>query len=128
MVAHWVSKYVGLPFEKYNCWQLMCLIYKNEFNIILPDFSKEYSDAMDREKIKQIYNRELQGRFVKLEEQKLYGFVVLRMSGQPWHCGLVVDQNIMLHTERKVDAVIENFSHKLWRARLIGFYEYNQRS
>ena len=124
MIPKWVGKYIGLPFEEYNCWQLMCLIYRNEFDIELPDFKGEYSNALDAKKIEAIYNRELLSRFTKIDVQKQFCFVVIRMDGQPWHCGLVIDKNIMLHTDRGIDCVHQDFNTLEWKHRVIGYYEY----
>ena len=126
MIPKWVGKYIGLPFEQYNCWQLMCEVYNTEFDISLPHFENEYENSKDAKNIKAIYEREFK-RFKKIEHQKDFCFIVIRMQGQPWHCGLVVDTNVMLHTERGIGAVCQRFNTLEWKNRVIGYYEYQSK-
>ena len=42
---HWVSKYIGLPYEagargpeRVDCWGLACMVYAQEFGIVLPQY------------------------------------------------------------------------------------------
>jgi cell wall-associated NlpC family hydrolase len=123
MIPDWVQKYIGLEFEDYNCWQLVALIYKREFNIEIPTYEDEYKNALDRDAIAEIYARELQV-WVKTDEPKVPDVVVCRVKGQPWHAGTMVTPGIMLHTQRHLNAIIEHYDRFTWKNRIIGFYRY----
>ena len=125
MLPSWVSKYVGLPFEEYNCWQLVCLVYKNELNIILDDYKNEYHNAIDRENIASIYTREMHRTYIKIDNPQAFDVVVCRVRGQPWHTGIVIESNQMLHTQRYINAVVEYYDRFNWKNRILGFYRYN---
>ena len=125
MLPSWVKKYVGLSFEEYNCWQLVCLIYKNELNIILDTYKNEYYDPLDRENIGSIYAREMAHTYIKIDKPKMFDVVVCRVRGQPWHTGTVIAPNEMLHTQRYINAVVERYDQFTWKNRILGFYRYN---
>jgi len=126
MIPGWVEKYVGLPFEEYNCWQLICLVYRNEFKINLPTYENEYTDALDAKKIKKIYERELK-IWTSIKTPQPPDLIICRVRGQPWHTGIVIAQNEMLHTQRYSNAVIERYDRFTWKNRIIGFRRHNQR-
>ena len=106
MIPAWVSQYIDLPFEKYNCWQLICLVYSEQFNIDIPSFDDEYVHALDAENINTIYQREMQ-LWQPVTAPALGDIIVLRVGGQPWHAGLVLTARDMLHTEKKLNSEIE---------------------
>ena len=123
MIPSWVEKYVGLPFEIYNCWQLICLVYKKEFNTLIPTYENEYDDALDKEKISKIYARELK-LWVKTDVPKPPDIVVCRVKGQPWHAGIMLDEGTMLHTLKHVNAIVEHYDRFVWKNRVLGFWRY----
>ena len=124
MLPSWVKKYVGLPFEKYNCWQLVCLVYKNELNIILDTYKNEYHDSCDRENIASIYTREMHQVYFKVDKPQSFDVAVCRVRGQPWHTGIVIEPNEMLHTQLHIDAVVQRYDQFTWKNRILGFYRY----
>ena len=120
----WVKNYIGLDFDKANCWQLVCRVYKEQFNIELPFLDNEYQNSQDRNNIKNLYNREIPRAWQKVHPPVCGDVIVLRIQGQPWHCGIVIANNHMLHTQKGLQAVIEKFSNMIWKQRIIGFYRY----
>ena len=43
-MMHWLAKYIGLPHAPggrgpfaFDCWGILCLVYANEYGIVLPD-------------------------------------------------------------------------------------------
>ena len=122
----WTSKYIGLPFEKYNCWQLLCKIYREQFGIALPTYDDEYLNALDRGNIKMLYEREVPISWTKCKTPQIGDAVLMRLRGQPWHVGVVVSRDSMIHTERGLEAVIERFTGPNWKNNIIGFYRYDR--
>lgn len=119
----WAGKYVNLPFKKYNCWQLICLIYKEQFDTIIPTYQNEYKNALDKRRIKEIYAREL-NIWTRVKRPRLGDVIVFNVNAQPWHAGLIISTKDMLHTEHKLESVIERYSGLIWRHRIVGYYQY----
>ena len=82
-IPDWSGNYTGLPFEQYNCWQLICLVYFEQFDLTIPTYVDEYQDALDKTNIKKIYDREL-NIWHKIALPLTGSVIVLRVEGQPW--------------------------------------------
>ena len=122
-IPEWVADYIGIPFEEKNCWQLVCMVYDQKFGIHLCDYALEYKNAIDKENIRRIYQREL--KIWQKVETPLFGdVIVLEIQGQPWHAGIVVSKQFMLHTERKIESVVESYNGLIWKNKIIGYYRY----
>lgn len=124
MFPKWVNEYIGLEFERANCWQLICKVYKEQFGIELPFLDDKYASAMDRKSIKNLYNSEIPRVWRRVESPVIGDAIVMRIMGQPWHVGVIVSSEFMLHTQKGLHAVIEKFTSLIWRHRIIGFYHY----
>ena len=126
-IPEWVAPYVNLPFADYNCWQLVCLVYDKQFNKKIETYQTEYKDAFDKNSIKKIYQREL-NVWQKADTPKLGDVIVLNVNAQPWHAGLIVANNLMLHTERNLESVIERFNGIIWKQKIVGYYRYCEKT
>jgi cell wall-associated NlpC family hydrolase len=124
-IPKWVSDYVNIPFDTCNCWQLVCKIYKEQFGKIIPAYENEYKSSTDKNNIKKIYDRELQ-IWKRLNAPVLGCVIVCKIKNQPWHAGIVVSRDSMLHTEKDLYSVIERFNGLVWKNKIIGFYRYNE--
>lgn len=120
----WADKYVGADYRRFNCWQLVCLVFRNEFNIGLPTYEGQYRNECDGRRIARLHRREAILRWRPVERPQLGDVLSLRTLGRPWHVGLVLDQNLMLHTDKGIDATIEKYSGPGWRHRVLGCYRY----
>jgi cell wall-associated NlpC family hydrolase len=125
MIPAWVSQYIGVPFEKFNCWQLVCKVYREQFDINLPNLDSEYVDSLDRKNIKKLYERELYLNWRQKEKPDVGDTIVLTIKNQPWHVGIVVSKNKMLHTELRLESIIERFVGPMWQNNIVGFYCYD---
>jgi cell wall-associated NlpC family hydrolase len=127
MIPHWVNDYIGLPFEEFNCWDLFRKVYREQFNIHLPDFKNEYNSHMDGRRIKKIMRRELYLNWSKKEIPKIGDGIALNIRDEPWHVGIVVSDESMLHTYNKISSCIESFKGPMWQNNIVGFYRYDPR-
>jgi hypothetical protein len=122
-IPAWSKNFTGLLFEEYNCWQLICLIYFEQFGLQIPTYIDEYDDALDKQNIKKIYERELEV-WHKISSPLTGSVIVLRVEGQPWHAGLVISKKDMLHTQIGIDSAIETYNGLIWKNRIVGYYQY----
>ena len=124
MIPAWVKDYIGIPFEACNCWQLMCLIYRDRLGLKLPYLDDRYQDAWDQVKISELYAAELARVWRPTEHPVEFSAVVFNIQGRPWHVGCVVAKNTMLHTHDRIDSCVERFNTSIWQHRIEGFYNY----
>lgn len=143
-VPSWVRPYIGIPWldlgrtrEGCDCWGLVRLAMKGQFNIDLPLYDTGYERA-DKENLPAIVGiiaRELphyreiatadpNTGLMPLGTEMPGDVLLLRQRGVNGHLGLVVARYTMLHIEEGVDSCIEDYADKAWRRRLVGCYRY----
>lgn len=128
----WSNKYLNIPYKAgtTDCWGLVCNVYKNELNIILNNYSVTDDNLNDKlDSISEVYKNELTN-WQKIDNNKCKPFDVLmfNLAGRPLHCGIVINERYMLHSENaKIGSCIEDYTLQRWQSRLIGVYRYNDK-
>lgn len=130
MIPAWVNEYKDLKFDKFvfDCWSLARLIYKDRRGIILDPYREMYKDADDLshirsaaeiEKIKWI-------RIEKTQRPEVLDIALFSFFKLPCHVGVVVDprRKQMIHCQKEVNTVIEDYSEPFWWRKLNGFFRY----
>ena len=91
-----LEKYIGLKykekgrdFDGVDCYGLVRLIYKNEFQIDLPSFSSEYTQT-DVERIQELIAQYKEG-WESIEKPEEGSIVLFRVLGSESHVGIVVN-------------------------------------
>lgn len=136
MAADWINNYVGIPFkdkgrtrEGLDCWGLVRLFYQERFDLVLPSYEESYPSAVsdDLEELGRLIRGEM-GPWREITEPRFGDGVLLRMVGQPVHCGIIVDPagKKMLHIEKGIDSCIEHYDGVRWKRRVLGFYRHEQ--
>ena len=127
----WQNKYIGIPFldkgrdtNGIDCWGLVRLVYKQEYNIDLPSFSSEY-EADDTERMRDLFAQYKEG-WEKIEEPVEGCIVLFNIFGIESHMGIAVSSTHFLHARDKYTSAIESFDSVGWRNRITGFYKYSE--
>ncbi len=129
-----IEPYKHIPFQErgrshdgIDCWGLVYLIYHEQLGHSIPAYA-EYFSTHDQEEISTMIRkeRELSWRAIPRSEVKEGDVVVLRILGEPWHCGVMVSQTMFVHIERHALVVRESIESMRWGKRLEGFYRWNQ--
>lgn len=127
------EKYIGIPFlEKgrdatgLDCWGLVRLIYKQEYNINLPSFATDYT-LSDDDRIGELFAQYKEGWEV-LDNPQPGSAVIFRMFGTESHIGVVVDNSRFIHVREGRDTVIESLESGKWAKRIVGFFQYSEKS
>jgi len=131
---NFANQYIGLKFknrgrtkEGVDCWGLVRLIYKEQFNIELPSYDDEYKSSHNIRETQEAINEHAKEWIPITKELVSPGdVVVLRLSGYPTHVGMVIEKNKMLHIIDGTDAVIENYTGRLWEHRIVGFFRHKE--
>jgi len=124
------KKYIGLPYQDYDCFELVKFFYARELNIVIE--SEEYLSSKFMLLDEALSNKEKFAKFA--EEQKSnfqrvdapqYGDILLFKSwGIPAHVGIYINSSHFLHTQKRTDACMERFSN--WENRFLGYYRYDK--
>jgi len=122
------SKYIGIPYKEkgrdiagVDCWGLVRLIYKNEFNIDLPSFAEEYHNTTT---VSEAISAHIEG-WEQVTELKVGDSILFRIVGEPTHIGVYIGNDKFIHTRRKSGTVVESLNSINWRSRIVGYYKYS---
>jgi sulfur carrier protein ThiS len=123
------TKYIGIPYKAkgreldgLDCWGLVRLIYKDQYNIDLPSFVDNY-EINDDLRIQELLHQYREGW--EASETPQEGDVVLfRIFGNETHVGVVVDSTTFIHVREGSDCVLDSFTNTKWKNRVVGFYHY----
>lgn len=127
------SKYIGIPFKEHgrdrlglDCWGLLRLIYKEELGIELPSFVDAYESTDDGGVIGRLIaaNKGEEWEPVESGKERAYDGILLRVTGQPMHVGVVVDRGEMVHVMKGIDVTLERYLSWRWKNRIMGFYRW----
>ena len=127
-IPPWVNSYIGIPYlskgrtrEGMDCLSLVEAVYKNVFNILLPEYNHVDSDNLSNVADKMI-EEENSGRWIKLDKPESGCVVLMNIAGHPVHVGIVLNDNYMLHSLKGHNSVVEKFTGMKWNKRIEGFY------
>jgi hypothetical protein len=125
------EKYIGIPFKEkgrdtsgLDCWGLVRLIYKQEYDINLPSFVSDY-ELSDDVRIGELFAQYKEGWETSAEPEAGCA-VIFRMFGTESHIGIVVDSSHFIHVREGRDSVIESLESGKWSKRIVGFYKYSE--
>lgn len=128
------ARYVGVPFgdrgrdrAAVDCWGLVVLFYREQFEIALPAYDEDYATATDRREIAALMAAEVPREWEKTEAPQVGDAVLFRIGGHPLHCGIWMTPEHFLHCERGTATCIGRFQHPKWQGRLIGAFRYRGR-
>lgn len=126
------EQYIGIPYvEKgrnasgVDCWGLVRLIYKNEYNIDLPSFSSEYT-VDDDARIGELFSQYKEG-WEQIQFPEPGTVVLFRMFGVDSHIGVTVSPTHFIHVREGRDSVIESLDSPKWAKRITGYYKYSEK-
>lgn len=125
------SRYIGIPFKDHgrsrqglDCWGLIRLIYNQELDIVLPDYSKEYVDATDRHHIPLlVYEQRKRWKSVKAPEE--YDVILININKQPLHVGCMINARQFIHVMRGRHTTVDVVTNYEWKPRIDSFYRYD---
>jgi cell wall-associated NlpC family hydrolase len=112
-----MKSFVGIPYNKKDCFNLAKYFYKEEFNIEL----KHYFDDLPKnrnEMCSLIYTHK--GDFKKIKSPEYGDLILLKIRGVESHIAIFVGEGLMLHTTEKTGSVIDRLSR--WANMVSGYY------
>ena len=126
----WVKKYIGIPFisngrtmEGCDCYGLVRLVLRNEYNVELPELSDNYDDAKNIEETSKLFRENLPVLTAeKIPELKEKALVIITKLGKPCHTGIYAGDGYILHTGAKTGCVCQRESHPGLKDRIEGYY------
>lgn len=115
-----IAKYIGKPYEEYNCFDLVKEFYLDLFGLDLKHFY-EGRAVPERKEIESLIVSN-KGDFEKVEQAEFGDIIVVNLYGYSCHIGIYLYENLMLHTIRGVGSCIEPI--KKYEKMIEGYYRH----
>jgi hypothetical protein len=127
------NKYIGLPYATngrdesgIDCWGLVRLFYKQEYNIDLPSYTEEYDGAYDT-RILQMMDL-YKNNWAQVQSPEVGSVIVFNILGEPFHVGIYIGEDKFIHARDGMDSVVESVNSPRWNKRIEGYYKYSTQS
>jgi cell wall-associated NlpC family hydrolase len=114
-IPEWAAKYISIPYEKKNCWELVESIFNAEFGISIGPVEDQRGHLRARDWIDVIYED------LGVREGDV---VLFRSSVVSRHVGVVLNQDLMIHSIKGANSCIEKWKGPLWDNRLESVYRH----
>lgn len=111
---------LGRTWEGCDCWGLVRLFYKNEFEIELPGLNG-YDSVKNHRAITGLVEDE-KPKWTKAERPEFGQVIVFNMAGRPVHVAILIDKYLMLHTQTGKQSCLERYQSPRWKNRIEGTY------
>jgi len=127
----WSNKYLGIPYLHHgrdetgiDCWGLVRLVYKQEYQVDLPSFVESYLED-DRIRSEELIAQYREG-WEELDAPQEGCVVVLRVMGHLSHVGVCINERQFLHAQEGSGSSVQDFDGVKWSRRVSGFYRYRE--
>jgi len=126
--------YLGIPFKAHgratsgvDCWGLVCLYYAREFGLALPSYEGLASDVNNPLSVALVMGAVDRSDWLETDDPQEGDVMLFGSHIAPYHVGLFINEEIMLHTRCGTDTTIERWVGPLWEKRLLGVYRHHDR-
>lgn len=127
--------YLGVPFKAHgrdkhglDCWGLVCLFYSREYGIQLPSLDGLVRDVNNPLSVAIVMGTVDKSDWRKTPTPELGDVMLFGSSIAPYHVGLFINNEMMLHTRQGTDTTFERWVGPLWEKRLLGVYRHHERT
>lgn len=111
------SEFIGIDYEKMDCWRLTQHFYLKMFGIELKSYYEHTPrDRSDRKAL--IYTNA--GEFKKVEEPEFGDIVLIKILAIESHIAIYVGNGMMLHTTEKTGSCLEPVAR--WKRQIVGYF------
>jgi sulfur carrier protein ThiS len=128
---NWWNDYITIPYKKMgrdidglDCWGLVRLIYKDQFNIDLPSYANEYNADDNHNTLAELIAISKEN-WSKTEHPMIGDVLLLRAEGSLSHVGVVISPTHFIHVIEDINVAIERYDQGKWKNRLEGAYRYD---
>lgn len=116
--------YIGKPYEKYNCFDLVKDFYKGQFDIDLSDYFAG-GPVPGRKEVETLIVSN-KGDFVRVNEPVFGDIVVVALYGLECHVGVCIGNGQFLHSARGIGSNMDRLAR--YGKMISGYYRHRAKN
>lgn len=129
----WLNQYVGKPFvdggrgpDNYDCWGLVCAVYKNQFGIELPSYGSISSSDLLKVRREIEAGVAIDSPWRQVCKPSEFDVAVMRLpNGRRYgHVGVYTGDGHILHVQSATGVVMDRTDNTSIRHRIMGYWRY----
>ena len=121
----WWHPYIGLPYERAHCWELVRRVYADQLGLDLPAYGE--IDAANLVAVARgMAEAEAADCWHPVDRPQAFDVALMRGRSRVWHVGVMVDDRRVLHTERATGAVLVGVQDTAMRGRVTGYRRHTE--
>jgi cell wall-associated NlpC family hydrolase len=135
MIPEWCVEFTRFEYAdkgrgpwEFDCWGFVREVQRVRFGVEdLPDLSGEYTSSEDHFSVAEVVHRyaaALADRWHRVSNPEPGDIIILKIAGEPWHCGVIVAEDWMMHVQKGINVGFERFMREPWRNRVEGYYRH----
>ena len=111
-------KYIGLDYERYDCYEIIKLYNKE---VLKRDLGKLYVARPSIRETEKIVHHQ-RDNFVKVDSPTVGDIILFRVFGVACHIGMYINDKTFFHSRKTTGSCIEKLS--VWEKRVVGYYRW----
>ena len=125
----WHNDYIGIQYEEkgrtreegLDCWGLVRLVQKEQFNNELPSFVEQQTS--DEAELEELFATQREG-WVQVQDYKEGDVILFKVMGFESHVGTYIGDGKFLNISQGRTSVIERLDSSKWERRIVGAFRY----
>jgi cell wall-associated NlpC family hydrolase len=65
-------------------------------------------------------------KWLGVKTPQKFDAILIRLKGQPMHCGVYLDNDLFIHCLKGSNVTIESINSAMWKNRILGYYRYEK--
>lgn len=118
-----IAKYVGRPYEEFNCLDLAREFYKDFFGLEIKHYY-EGDKPSDIDAAALIKTNK--GDFVKVEKPEFGDLILIRLMGIECHIGVMLEGGKFLHSAKRIGSIVDRMER--YSNHIVGFYRHREKA
>lgn len=126
-IEEFARKAISVPFAPHgrgwngwDCWGCFRMGWIEVEGIYHPSYNKDYESLKDFDRLEKLFAEEIPKNWVPIKEPQPMDGIMYYMRGSLMHVGLVINKEMMLHTDHGSGTTFERIS----TYRVEGIYRY----
>lgn len=116
-----IAKYIGIPYEEMNCFDLAKAVYKDAFDIELKNYFE--GEVPNSHQVACLISSN-KGDFVRVGKPQFGDLVILTVKGIECHLGIVLTDGRFLHSTKGVGSNMDRLDR--WNNLIAGYFRHRE--